>query len=78
MKVASDQSETVLEFSRAYFGEAERGEGFLRQTWTGSTDTRRVTEPRWKAVSPVSNGPIVAWGGWPGRGIPELASPLAD
>ena len=78
MKAASDLRERVLEFSRAYFGEAERGEGFMGQTWSGSTDSRPGTEPRWEGVSPVSNLPFAAWGGWPGRGIPELASPLAD
>jgi hypothetical protein len=78
MKPTSDLSEGVLGFSRAYFGEAERGEGFIGQTWTGTTDSRPGTEPGCAAVSPVSNVPFAAWGGWPGRGIPELASPLAD
>ena len=78
MKAATDLRERVLEFSRAYSGEADRGEGFTGRTWSGSTDSRLGTKPRWEAVSPVSNLPFAAWGGWPARGIPELASPLAD
>jgi hypothetical protein len=78
MKAASHLSDRVLDFSRACFGEAERGEGLMGHTWTGSTDSRPETEPRWEAVSPVSSLPFAARGGWPGRGIPELASPLAD
>ncbi len=78
MKAASDLSERVLEFSRTYFGEGERGEGFMGHAWSGSTDSRPGTKPRREAVSPVSDVPFAAWGGWPGRGIPELASPLAD
>ena len=78
MKAASDLTEGVLDFSRADFREAERDEGFMGHTWSGSTDSRPGTKPCRSAVSPVSNVPFAAWGGWPGRGIPELASPLAD
>ena len=78
MKAASDLSDRVLEFSRAYCGEGERGEGFMGHTWSGSTDSGLGTKPRSEAVLPVSDLPFAARGGWPGRGIPELASPLAD
>ena len=78
MKAASDLSERVLEFSRTYFGEAERGEGLMGRTWSGSTDSRPRYKPRWEGVSPISGVASAAWDGWPGRGIPELASPLAD
>ena len=78
MKAASDLSDRVLEFSRAYCGEGERGEGFMGHTWSASTASRPATKPRREAVSPASNLPFAAWGGWSGRGIPELASPLAD
>ncbi|HOC57626.1 MAG TPA: hypothetical protein PKI20_18555 [Verrucomicrobiota bacterium] len=70
--------ENVLDFSHASVGEAERGEGFMRQTWTGSGDGRSGTEPRREAVSPIPDLPFAAWSGWLARGIPELASPLAD
>jgi hypothetical protein len=78
MKTATDLRESVLDFSRAYFGGAERGEGLMGHTWSGSTDSGLGTKPRSEAVSPVLDLPFAAWGGWPGRGIPELASPLAD
>jgi hypothetical protein len=78
MKASMDLSERVLEFSRTYFGEGERGEGFIGHTWSASTDSRLGTKPRREAVASVSNVPFGAWGGWPDRGIPELASPLAD
>jgi len=78
MKAASDLKDRVLEFSRTYFGEAERGEGLMGRTWSASTDGRPGDKPRWQGVEPVSDFGFAAWGGWPGRGIPELASPLAD
>ena len=78
MNAASDLKDRVLEFSRTYFAEAERGEGFMGHTWSASTDSRPGGNRRREAVSTVSNPPFAAWGGWPGRGIPELASPLAD
>jgi len=78
MEPGSDLSERVLEFSRAYFGKGELGEGFIGNTWSGSTDSRAGTKPHREAVSPVSNLPFASRGGWPHRGIPELASPLAD
>ena len=78
MRAASDLEETVLEFSRAYFGEPERGKGFMGHTWSASTDSRPGDRPRWEAVSPTSKVSFAPWGGWPDRGIPELASPLAD
>jgi hypothetical protein len=78
MKAASDLKNRVLEFSHGYFGEPERGNGFVSGTWSASTDSKAGNKPRWEAVSPVSNVPFAAWGGWPGRGIPELASPLSD
>jgi len=78
MKAPSDLKDRVLEFSRTYFGEAERGEGLMGRTWSGSTDSRPGDKPRWEAVSTVSNPPFAPWGDWPVRGIPELASPLAD
>ena len=78
MKAASALSERGLEFPRAYFGEGERGEGFIGHTWAASIDRRPATKPRREAVSPLLNLPFAASGGWPGRGIAELASPLAD
>jgi hypothetical protein len=78
MKAANDLSERLLEFSQPYFGDVERGEGLMGRTWSGSTDGSPGTKPRREAVSPVTNLPFAAWGGSPGRGIPELASPLAD
>jgi hypothetical protein len=56
----------------------EPGEGLTGHSRSGSTQSELGTKPRQKAVSPVLNLPFGAWGGWPGRGIPELASPLAD
>ena len=78
MKAASDLKDRVLEFSGAYFREAERGEGFMEHTWSASTDSGPGGKPRSEAVSRASDVSFAAWGGWPGRGIPELASPLAD
>ncbi len=78
MKAANDLKDRVLEFSRSYFGEAERGGGFVGHTWSASTDSRPGTEPLREPASPVSNVSFATWHGWPGRGIPELASPLAD
>ena len=78
MKAANDLKESVLEFSRAYFGEAERGEGFMGHTRSTGTDSRPESKLWREAVSPVSSFPIAAWGGWRSRGIPELASPLSD
>ena len=76
MKAASDLSE--FEFSRAHSGEAERGEGFMGRTCSGNPDSRSGDKLRWGGVGPVSNIPFAAWESWSGRGIPELASPLAD
>ena len=78
MKTASDLKDRVLEFSRTYFGEAERGQGLMGPTWSGSTDSRAGDKPGWEGVSPAPDVSFAAWGGWPSRGIPELASPLAD
>ncbi len=78
MKAASDLKDSVMEFSRGYFGEAEPSEEFMGHTWSGNTESRPGGKPRWEAASPASNFPFAAWGGWLGRGIPELASPLAD
>jgi hypothetical protein len=78
MKAASEPGDRVLEFPRARFGEATRGEDFLGGTWTGSTESRPAAEPRGEAASPGSKVPFAGWSGWVGRGIPELASPLAD
>ena len=78
MKAAIDLKDRVLEFSQTYFGEPERGEGLMGHTWSATRDSRPGDRPRWEAVSPASNASFAAWGGWPGRGIPELASPLAD
>ena len=78
MKASRDLSERVLEFSRTCFGEVEQGEGTMGHTWTGSTNSSPTTKARGETISPVSNVPVGAWGGWPNRGIPELASPLAD
>ena len=75
---ASELKSKVLEFSRGYFAEPDRGEGFMGHTWSASTDSKPGDKPRWEPVSPVSNVSFAAWGGWPGRGIPELASPLSD
>ena len=76
MKAASDLS--VLEFSPAHSGGAERGEGFIGRTWPGNPDSSPGGKLRWGGVGPVSNIPFAAWENWSGRGIPELASPLAD
>ena len=78
MKAASDLKDTVLEFSQTYFGEPERGEGFMGHTKSASTDSRSGDKRRREGVSPPSDVAFAAWGGWPNRGIPELASPLAD
>ena len=78
MRAASDLKDTVLEFSRGGFGQAERGDEFTGHTWSGNTDSRPEDRPRWEAVSPVSKVLFGAWDRWPARGIPELASPLAD
>ena len=78
MKAAGELSERVLEFSRAYFGEAKRGEEIMGDTWTSSAESSFGTEPRREPASPASKVPFAAWGGWADRGIPELASPLAD
>jgi len=78
MKAATDLGERAWEFSRADFGEAERGVGLIRRTSSETTDSRLGTKPRQEAVSPASNLTFGAWGGWPDRGIPELASPLSD
>ena len=79
MRAASDLKNKVLKFSRGSFREPERGDGFTRRTLSASTDSRHGTEPGPETVSSVSDLPFVAaWGGWPSRGIPELASPLSD
>lgn len=78
MNGTSDLKDRVLESSRTYFGEAERGEGLMGRTWSGSAESRPRYKPRWEGVSPISGVASAAWDGWPGRGIPELASPLAD
>ena len=76
MKAASDLS--VWEFSGTHSGEAERAEGFIGRTWPGNPDSSPGHKLRWGGVGPVSNIASPAWENWSGRGIPELASPLAD
>ncbi len=62
MNAASDSKDRVLEFSRTYFGEAERGEGLMGHTWSASTDSRPGDKPRWEGVSPISGATSAAWG----------------
>ena len=78
MKAASERSETLLKSLRAHVGEAERRQEFIGHMWSASTESRPGAEPRWQAAPPVSTIPFAVWGGWARRGIPELASPLAD
>jgi len=70
--------EKRLDSERAPVGKAERGKGVKGRNRTGSRDGRSGSEPRQEAVSPVPDLPFAAWSGWLARGIPELASPLAD
>jgi len=78
MKAANHLKDTVLEFSQTYFGEPEPGEGFVGHTRPANADRRPGDKRRREGVSPPSDVAFAAWGGWPNRGIPELASPLAD
>jgi hypothetical protein len=78
MKTVSDLSERVPVIPQAYFGEAQQAQGSMAHGWFGGKDSWDAAKSRGLAVSTVSRFTSAAWGDWPDRGIPELASPLAD
>ena len=77
MNATTNLTERVLEFSRHYFAEREARERFASET--GSAGGARWPAGQTQAQrTPSGDGGRA--GGWQrlyGRGIPELASPLA-
>ena len=75
---ATTELKDTMEFSRTHFEEPEGGAGLIGSALPASTDGRVWSWPAQAEGWPASGLAPATWGGWPGRGIPELASPLAD
>ena len=78
MSAKKDLSESGMEFSRNYWCGPFLSERALEHPWSTRTKDRRDggTLPQGRCLA--GSVPRAAWQGWSDRGIPELASPLAD
>ncbi len=78
MNTTTNLTQRVLEFSRHYFAEPEARGRLASEAWfaSGTEWTAGQTEP--KRTHAGDAGRVVSWQGLYSRGIPELASPLAD
>jgi hypothetical protein len=77
MTVESNVIDSMVRYSRAYFGKMEENEGGkqrIQQPGTTSSSTGRTRQP----VTLAADGLTFNAGRWLDRGIPELASPLSD
>ena len=78
MNATTNLTERVLEFSRNYFAEPEARGRLVSETWSASGESWPAGQTPAQSTSTNDRGKVAAFQRWYDRGIPELASPLAD
>jgi hypothetical protein len=78
MNAKNDMKESMLEFSRTFFEEPESLGANAGDAPGDSTDQRLGAKMFPGGASSGDRVQFQPWDAWLSRGIPELASPLAD
>jgi hypothetical protein len=77
MNATTNLTERVMEFSRNYFAEPEARERLISEAWSACREDWPARQTQAQRTPVSDSGRVAAGQGWYGRGIPELASPLA-
>jgi len=77
MNATTNQTERVLEFPRNYLAQPEARGRLAFETWPASGRKWMAGQTQAQRTPTGDEGWVVAWQELSGRGIPELASPLA-